>query len=366
MTKVLFITDKFMVAGTETFIMNVVRASDKDCFHYDFLIFYEGMNAYIEEAEAMGCHFHRLKSRRESPIQYYRQLNNFFCEHQGEYNAVHWCGGDISSIAPLFYAYKYKVPVRIVHSHSSSCDGLHTNILHRINRNFLRFLCTDNFACSTLAAKFFFPYGRSVIIKNGIDVAKYAFDETVREKMREELGITPSDYVIGHIGRFVGVKNHKFLIDVFKKLQVSLPESKLLLVGIGELMGNIKIQVHDSGLDNRVLFLGQRNDVNRLMQAMDAFVMPSLYEGLPFVLVEAQAASLPCIISSTINRDVKISPLVAFEELSEGSGKWVEKIIEIRNNHIRTNMECYVVESGFSVKDTVYYLESIYSKKIEK
>jgi len=102
------------------------------------------------------------------------------------------------------------------------------------------------------------------------------------------------------------------------------------------------------------------------MQAMDAFVMPSLYEGLPFVLVEAQAASLPCIISSTINRDVKISPLVAFEELSGGSGKWVEKIIEIRNNHIRTNMECYVVESGFSVKDTVYYLESIYSKKIEK
>lgn len=363
MTKVLFITDKFMVAGTETFIMNVVRVSDKKHFHYDFLIFYEGMNAYIEEAEAMGCNFYRLKSRRESPIQYYRQLNNFFREHLEEYNAVHWCGGDISSIAPLFYAYKYKIPVRIVHSHNSSCDGLHTNILHRINRYFLRSLCTDNFACSTFAAKFFFPHSRSVIIKNGIDVAKYVFDETVREKMRKELGIAPNDYVIGHIGRFVEVKNHKFLIDVFKKLQESVSESKLLLVGIGELMDNTKKLVHDSGLDNRVLFLGQRNDVNRLMQAMDAFVMPSLYEGLPFVLVEAQAASLPCIISSTINRDAKISPLVTFEELSGGSSKWARKIIEIRNNYIRTNMEYSVIESGFSIRDTVSYLESVYSRK---
>ncbi len=364
MKKILFISGPINMAGTETFMLNIVRSSDRDKFHYDFLVSGNATNnAYTRELESLGCKFYYTVSRRDSFFKYHKQLDAFFKEHQGEYDAVHWCGGNVSSLAPLRYAYKYKVPIRIVHSHNSSCEGFHNKILHSINKCFLSKICTHFFACSSLAANFFFNKKSAVIIKNGINVDAYKYCEFKREKVRAEFGIRNDEFVVGHVGRFTIVKNHKFIIDVFKQFLQIEPKARLMLVGIGELMDETKILVKDYDLENQVLFLGQRNDVNCLMQAMDVFIMPSLFEGLPFVLVEAQASSLPCVIADTINKDAKISPLVTFLALNENTQIWVDKLREIQQDYRRVDNSYLVIDNGFSMKDTIKYLERIYSEE---
>ncbi len=358
--KILFYSNYIEMAGTETFMLNVVKASNRNVFQFDFLISDYGINAYTKELEILGCNIYRINSRRESPLKYYMQLNKFFKEHQGEYNAIHWCGGNLSSIASLYYAFKYKVPVRIVHSHSSSCEGLHNKILHSINKLFLPKLCTHFFACSSLAAKFFFGGKESVIIKNGIDVENYRFNEKLRREYRNLLNIDEQEFVIGHVGRFTGIKNQKFIVDILKQLIQTKFKATLMLIGIGELMDVVKEQVKEYNLEDKVLFLGQRSDVDKLMQAMDVFVMPSLFEGLPFVLVEAQTASLPCVISDTINYDVKISPLVIFMSLNADAKTWANKIQETCSFFTRSDKSQYVVDNGFSMSDTIKYLANIY------
>ena len=216
MINILFISEHFNVAGTETFMLNIVRASDKTQYHYDFLIFRPTKNKYRDEAEGLGCHFYILPPRFKSPTKYLKSLDAFFKSQAKNYDAVHWCGGAISSIAPLWYAHKYKIHNIIVHSHSSSCTGLHTRLLHSVFKHMLPKYCNHFLACSTLAAKFFFGKRESKIIKNGIDLKKYEFNKSIRSKYRAELGIDADTFVIGHVGRFEEVKNHSVLIEIFK------------------------------------------------------------------------------------------------------------------------------------------------------
>lgn len=363
MKKILFISEHFNVAGTETFMLNVIRASDKSKFHYDFLIFRPTKNKYYDEAKRLGCSFHVLCPRVKSPYRYLKELDSFFSKHEHDYDAVHWCGGAISSIAPLWFAHKYHVTNIICHSHSSSCSGLHTKLLHCFFRHMLPFCCTYFFACSTLAAKFFFGDRRATIIKNGIDLERYRCNIEIRNRYRKDLGIDSNDMVIGHVGRFEEVKNHSFLLEIFLKLLLTKPNAKLMLIGKGTLEIEMKDKVKRMGIDKNVRFLGERDDIGRCMQAMDCFVMPSLYEGLPFVLVEAQAAGLPCLISDTINDDAVITPYTIKKSLNENPERWCNDILCLTDNYKREDTGHYLVEKGFSIDDTVRYLENIYSNK---
>lgn len=363
MTNILFISEHFNVAGTETFMLNVVRASDRTRYHFDFLIFRPTENKYRDEAEELGCKFYTLPPRRKSLVKYLRSLNVFFMNHAQSYDAVHWCGGAISSIAPLYYAHKYNVTNIIVHSHNSSCSGIHTYLLHILFRRFLPMCCTHLFACSTLSSEFFFGKKKGVVIKNGIDLKKYKVDADIRNKYRKEMGIGCDTLVIGHVGRFEEVKNHAFLIEIFNVILKKREDSVLMLIGKGSLEENIKEKVKTMGIENKVLFMGERSDIDRCMQAMDCFVMPSLYEGLPFVLVEAQAAALPCLISDTVNDDAVITPYTIKASLSEKAEMWADKIMNLTVNYIRKDTSHYLKEKGFSIEDTVRYLESIYSSK---
>lgn len=363
MKNILFISEHFNMAGTETFMLNVVRASDKTQYHYDFLIFRPSDNNYREEAEELGCHFYILPPRFKSPTLYLKSLDTFFKCHAKKYVAVHWCGGAISSIAPLWYAHKYKIHNIIVHSHNSSCTGLHTRLLHSVFKHMLPKYCNHFFACSTSAAKFFFGKKDAVIIKNGIDLKKYRFNKDIRKQYRDDFGIDSETFVLGHIGRFEEVKNHSFLLEVFIETLKKRENSALFLIGKGSLEESIRERVRHMGIEKKVLFMGERDDVDKCVQAMDIFVMPSLYEGLPFVLVEAQAAGLPCVISDTINDDAVICPSTFKLPLSQKAENWAKKILDILEKYIRIDTSNYLIEKGFSIRNTTDYLEKIYSSK---
>jgi glycosyltransferase involved in cell wall biosynthesis len=220
---------------------------------------------------------------------------------------------------------------------------------------------TCNLACSSLAAKYFFGTKDCTIIKNGVDTNGYKFNPEPRSSLRKKYNISPSTHVLGHIGRFDEVKNHKFLLDIFDEYYKRNRDSKLMLVGEGHLEEQVREKVKTLGLEDNVIFLGVRNDIPDILCAMDCFVMPSLYEGLPFVLVEAQASGLPCVISDTINQDSRLAPYLKFRGLNDDLSLWVDDIKGLIGENNREEGAKYVKEQGFDILSTVQYLEHLYA-----
>ena len=220
--------------------------------------------------------------------------------------------------------------------------------------------------CSELAGRWLFgnkeyDKGNVYLLNNAIDLDKFKYDEKIRKQKRKELNINDSTLVIGHIGRFVTVKNHSFLIDVFNDLHKQNNNSILLLAGQGSLMDEMKKKSSKLGLKDSVIFLGQRTDVNELYQAMDVFVLPSLYEGLGMVLIEAQCAGLPCIASTEVPEIVKISNNIIFEKLSENAFQWSKDILELANNK-RIDCSNNVQKFNYDIKKETLKLENEYFK----
>ncbi len=359
MINILFITSGLDKNGTEEFVMNVLRSLNKKQFHADLLIFSQAETANSIEASNYDCKIFRLPPRK-SGLVYYRELDYFFKNHQGYYNAVHWNEGEMTTISPIYYAWKYHIPVRIIHAHNSNTSGYFRKVEHWYNKTFNLKYCTHRFACSTLAAEFFFNNKNAVIIKNGIILNRFVFDNITRLKMRGIMGVDENTLVIGHVGRFTQVKNHTFIIDVYKALSQKYDNSRLVLIGDGELSETIKNKVLTLDLQNRVFFPGVQPNVNEWMQAFDVFVMPSLYEGLPFVLVEAQAAGLPCVVADTINKDASIIENFNFLSLKETTNRWADTIIESYNKNNSRDTRAVIEKAGFSISSTVEYLEKIY------
>lgn len=360
MTKILFISQYLNRAGTESFMMSVFRGIDRTRFQIDFLLYTTLETEYSREVEAAGCKVHRVTSRRESPLRWYIELNKFFKTYGHEYHAVHFCGNSLTSIAPLWFAYKYGIPVRIAHAHNSSCRGLHNKILHLLKRGIARRITTHHFACSTLAAKWFFGKHPARIISNGIEVKRFTYDESSRHTKRRELGIYESQKVIGHIGRFVDEKNHTFILDIFGEYVKQSPHAVLMLVGNGPLMLEVEAKATAMGISHNVMLLGERCDVAQLFQAMDLFLMPSTFEGLPFVLIEAQAAGLPCLISDVINRDICMTEGVSYLSLKDSPEVWGQRAQELLDSHVRKDTYSEIAAAGYAISDTIRQLESIY------
>lgn len=361
---VLFISQFLNRAGTETFMMNVFRGVDKSRFHVDFLLFDEAETDYSREIEHSGGRVWRLISRRRGKINYYLQLNRFFKVHAAEYQVVHWCGNSLTSIAPIYYAWKYKVPIRILHSHNSSAYGLHNRLLHIVFRRLATCLSTHHLACSSAAAKWFFGNRKdSVIVKNGIDLTLYRFSPVSRKKIRQELGIAETTFVIGHIGSFSAIKNHEFLLDIFAQVLTTRPDSRLMLIGKGELEQHIREKAQQLDLASRILFLGECQNVHELLQAMDCFVMPSLFEGQPFVLVEAQAAGLSCFVSDSINKDIGLIKDIHFLPLSESANSWAEAITGKGTEFSHTDTTSELKNAGYDLADSIQQLQTIYQQK---
>lgn len=335
-------------AGLETMLMNYYRHIDRTKVQFDFLVHRAEKGHYDDEILSLGGKIHRFDPiTLRSMVGYSKKMKNFLQEHP-EYSVVH-SHIDALSVFPLSGAKRAGVAKRIAHSHNSNFDKDAKIVIRYALKSFIRFYATDIMGCSKAAIRFMF--GRRVkdytVINNAIDVDKFTYNETVRKEMRKKLGLD-GKFVLGHVGRFSYQKNHEFLIDVFNEVNARNPESVLMLVGAGEGEQAIKNKVKDLKLEDKVLFLGLRTDIPDLMQAMDVFVMPSRFEGLPVVSIEAQASGLPCVFSDVVTKDLNITGLCEFVSLDSNTDAWVGRINRTRGV-ARNDTSKLIKKAGYSV-----------------
>ena len=328
--RVAHVVGKWVGGGVESVVMNYYKNIDKDKVQFDFICDSDSTDIPYEEIKKLGGKVF-LVPPYQKIFKYIKELTKVLKEN--DYKIVHSHINTLS-VFPLYCAQKAKIPIRIAHSHSTTNKKeLGKNFIKQILRPFSKLFATNYFACSEYAGRWLFGnkmynQGKIYILNNAIDVEKYKYDENVRKIKRKSLGIKNNQIVIGHIGRFVAQKNHTFLIDIFYEIYKQNKNVMLLLIGQGPLVKKIKDKVKKLNLENNVKFLGQRNDVNELYQAMDVFLLPSLYEGLPVVGIEAQASSCLCILSNSMTLETKILDSTLFIDLSEHPKKWAEITIE--------------------------------------
>ncbi|MBM6860162.1 glycosyltransferase, partial [Clostridium saudiense] len=208
--------------------------------------------------------------------------------------------------------------------------------------------------------------GKVVLINNAIDLSRFTFDKNIRERKRKELKINDDILVIGNIGRFVKQKNHDFLIEIFNEVHKKNNKSILILVGEGPLQEKVKLKVKKLNLEKYVKFLGQRNDCDELYKAFDVFLLPSLYEGLPIVAVEAQASGLLCMLSDEMTKETKIINSTKFLSLSQDATIWSGVLLDYYNKHLPIESIKEMTKSGFNIKEEARKLESNYLKIIKQ
>ena len=358
------IMGKWVGGGVESVIMNYYRHLDHSKVQFDFICDEDSTRIPYDEIKKLGGRVFLVPKYQNLP-KYLKVLEKLFKENQ--YRIVH-SNINTLSVFPLYAAKKAGVPIRISHSHSTSNPKeWKRNFIKNILRPFSKRYATDYFACSEVAGRYLFGNktfnrGEVKIIHNAIDIDKFKFDEVARKKLRKELGIKDSTIVIGHVGRFVQQKNHTFLVDVFKEYHKKNPDSKLLLVGSGPLEDEIKKKVERLGLKDSVLFLGQRDDINKLYSVMDIFCLPSLYEGLPVVGVESQAAGLPIIFSNGVSDEAIISKNAKIVPTQE-TGAYIKKMDEITQENKQRALAS--INENMSIKNEAPKLEAIYCRPLK-
>lgn len=350
--------------GAETMIMNLYRKIDRTKIQFDFVQNENSGAAYDDEIIALGGNiYHCPRYRGKNHFAYTKWWQTFFEKHKHEYPVVH---GHIGSTAAIYLpiAKKYGA-YAIAHSHSA---GIGSG-MYRIFAYPTRYIADHFFACSQDAG--ISRYGRKIgndkkrcqTLNNAIDTRKFVFDPKIRGQIRKTLCIGENTLVIGHVGRFTDAKNHKFLLDIFGRLHQQMPDSVLLLVGDGELRSQIESTISRKHLVGAVIMTGVQPDVWNYYQAMDVFLMPSLYEGMPVSLVEAQTAGLPCCVSANVPRETAITDLVQFRSLEDDAEHWVKWIIA-QAKMGRQDMHDAICAAGYDISTTAQWLEDFYMKVV--
>lgn len=349
--------------GAETFIMNIFRNIDRSKFNFCFLLNERDCD-YTNEIETYGGRIFTIPARSNGVVKYCMALDEFFRDHKGEFNAVHMHTSSLSSLELLYYAKKHGIKKRIIHSHNTAQAGLIHNILHWINKPFVRILATDYLACSQVASDWLYKFtgiwGKSIVVNNGIDLNLFKYNEKFRNEIREKYGLSSNHIIYGHVGRFDVVKNHTFLVDIFEILSKEIPMAVLFCVGVGNKLEEIKDKVNKKGLSNKVFFVGLQKEVYKYLSAFDFLIFPSLYEGLPVVLVEAQASGLRIVCSDKVSQEAKLSEYLSQYKLDKSASEWAHYISELdvldRYKYIGQ-----LEESGYDINNTIAYLtEYIY------
>lgn len=346
--------------GAETLIMNVFRHIDRTKYKFCFLINNDDCD-YAEEIKTLGGEIYVIPPRSQGIISYGRSLNSFFKSYSDRFDAVHLHTSSLSSLEILFYAKKYGIIKRVIHSHSTVQAGILHNILHWCNKPSLRFLATDYLSCSQVASNWLYKctgvLNKAVIVNNGIDLSQFRFSVEARNRIREKYKISQDAIVIGHIGRFDIVKNHTFLLDVFVEFLQLHPNSILLLVGAGVLFDEMKNRTNKMGLGDKVIFAGLQSAINEYLSSFDYFVFPSLYEGLPVALVEAQGSGVMTICSDKVSKEAQISEYLSYYELDKSAKEWAQYInsIELLD---RLKYVYQLEINGYSINKTIQYLST--------
>ena len=352
--------------GLTGYICQNYRFIDKNKVQFDFLTFEDGKLDFEDEFISMGARFYHI-SRPSHLISYAKSLKGIL--NQTEYAAVHF-NMSYANFIPIIIARWLGAKKIIVHSHSTAIDDRRSVVriiktaIHKIGRNLMSYMADDYLACSSLAAQWMYPVSilqskHYHMARNAIDVSKYNYNPHVRADVRQRLKISDDTFVIGHVGRFTYQKNHEFLIDIFKQVHDKLNNSLLLLIGEGPEENQMKEKVASLELASCVLFLGRRNDVPQLFQAMDCFVLPSRFEGLGIVGIEAQSSGLQCIFSDVVPREVDVVGKSIFLSL-EHSEQWVSEILKISYLNNRKNTEAQVDAAGYNIQSEIKKIESLY------
>lgn len=355
--------------GAETMIMNYMRNINREVIRFDFLTNRDYRAAYEDEIEAMGGKvFHMCPMYPTKFHRYKREIREFLTHHR-EYKIIH-SNLEERSYLPLKAAKKLGVPVRISHAHNRPLGWDLKSAVRYYFRFMLKYYNTHMFSCGVEAGDWL--YGKKnrdqvILMNNAIDAAQYTFLPEKSKQMKKALGVEGKK-VIGHVGRFFAQKNHTFLIDIFHEIHQMDPDTVLLLVGGGELDDSLKNRIRDKadrlGLSDAVRFLGVREDVAQLYQAFDLFLLPSLFEGLPVTMVEAQASGLPCVISDKVPAQCDLTGNVRVIPLSESPKRWAELTLEYLKNFQRTDTFDIIKKSGFDIKENAQWLQNFYIKAL--
>lgn len=347
--------------GLETMLMNYYRQIDRSRVQFDFLTHRVGEKDYDAEIRSLGGRIYHVPPVNPFSASYHRALDNFFSQHP-EYRVVH-SHLDCMSTDVLRAAKKHGVPVRIGHGHSSSQDKNAKYFLKLLCKRGIPAQATHLFACAKEAGDWMFSGTPFRVLPNAIDAAAYRCDAAMRRDVRAELKLEDA-VVLGHVGRFSEPKNHPFLIDLFAEAVKKEPKARLLLVGGGEGRSAIEEKVQALGLAEKVLFLGVRSDVNRLLQAMDVFVFPSLYEGFGIVALEAQAAGLPCMVSDAVPMECQLTDLL--EQLPLDSAElWAEQVLDAVRRERKDTYDA-ICAAGFDIAQNAKWLEEFYLDAYEQ
>lgn len=356
------IIGKWVGGGVEAVVMNYYRNIDHEKIQFDFICDSDSTNIPYDEIEKLGGKV-ILIPPYQKVFKYQKELRKVL--RNGNYKIIHSHINTLS-VFPLYAAKKVGIPVRIAHSHSTTNKReWKKNMLKQVLRPFSKIYATDYMCCSELAGRWLFgdkeyDKGNVYLLNNAIDVDKFKYNEKVRKEKRKELNIQDDTLVIGHVGRFVEQKNHRFLIEIFDEIHKQNNNSILLLAGQGPLMEEMKEKVKKLNLEDNVIFLGQRSDINELYQMFDVFLLPSLYEGLGMVLIEAQCAGLPSFASTEVPKIAKVSDVLDFIDLTTPKEIWVDIILQSINNYKRNNRLKDCQKFGYDINKEVKKLENKY------
>lgn len=355
MKRLLCLLSSMNAGGAETFLMKVYRGIDKDQYQMDFCINVKEKCFYEDEIHSMGGKLYRIPSKSENLMEFKKQLTEIIKTNC--YDNVLRITSSAMGFMDLKIAKKAGAKVCCARSsNASDGDSFKSKVMHRVGRVLYNKYVDVKVAPSDLAARYTFTNkayenGNVNIIHNGVDLGIFKFYPEERSKIRAEFGVPDGIKIVGHVGRFDEQKNHAFLIDIYDKMLKTDENLKLLLVGNGNLQGQIREKAQGLGIDDKIIFAGVRSDVPQLLSAMDIFVFPSFYEGMPNTVIEAQATGLPCIIADTITREANITGIVKYMALGNAENWAKEALAAIKPERVDTR-ECFI-NSKYDIQSVV-------------
>lgn len=358
MKRLLCIVGSMNAGGAETFLMKMYRALDREKYQMDFAVAELGKGFYDDEIISMGGNIYHIIPKSKGILKNFNDIRRLVKDN--DYNYVMRISQHSLSGLELLAAKLGGAKVRIFRSsNSNTTSNSKLNlILHKLCMFMPNTFSTVRIAPSTEAAEFMFgdgciEQGKAELLPNAIDTNTFKYNEMLRKHIRNEFNIDTNKLVVGHIGRFNQQKNHKFLIEVFAEVLKQKPNALLMLVGDGEMKRYIKEQIKKLGIEESVIFTGIRSDVPALLSAMDVFVFPSFYEGMPNTIIEAQATGLPCVIANTITKEVKLTDLVIFLDLKYKTTKWANVINNYNKKANRINYNRQLDHSEYNITNAV-------------
>lgn len=358
MKKILQVMTIMNRGGAETMVMSYYRALDKSRYQFDFLVHRQERGAYEDEIERMGGRIIRaMPIRPGNYFRYFKFLDDFFREHADEYIAIHAHIQENSGFA-FKYAAKYGIRNRLSTSHIAGVSYDLKYPFRLYAQMYLKKYVTVRLSCGKDAGRAMYGRKPFIVMQNAVDTAAFAFNKETSIEVRKEFGLGNS-LVIGNTSRVCHRKNHLFMVEILAEMLKIRPDTKMVFLGENSEKNMLTSVIDRYNLQDHILFLGARGDVNRIVQAYDVFLFPSLREGLPVAVVEAQAAGLQCFLSDTIDRQTDITGDVTFLSLSLSAAQWAELILAGVPYPRHDNCK-KLIDAGYDVHHNIERLLSLY------